>query len=220
MGTLAMYNVLGMAAKHKVPILQASTSEVYGDPKEHPQSESYWGHVNPIGPRACYDEGKRVAEALCMAYKEYSGVSIRIARIFNTYGPFMDVNDGRVVSNFCVQALRNIPLTIYGDGQQTRSFCYVDDLVSGLLSLLNSDIEKPVNLGNPSEFTMIELAEKIIEMTGTSSGYVLHELPEDDPQRRCPNIERAKSDLGWSPEITLSEGLVPTLEWFKECLNE
>tara|TARA_B100001250_G_scaffold213427_1_gene183082 strand:- start:36650 stop:37582 length:933 start_codon:yes stop_codon:yes gene_type:complete len=220
MGTLAMYNVLGMAAKLKVPILQASTSEVYGDPKEHPQSESYWGHVNPIGPRACYDEGKRVAEALCMAYKQYSGVSIRIARIFNTYGPFMDVDDGRVVSNFCVQALKNNPLTIYGNGQQTRSFCFVDDLVSGLLSLMSSNLEMPVNLGNPKEFTMIELAEKIIEMTGTSSGYVLHDLPEDDPQRRCPDIARAKSDLGWTPKISLSDGLVPTLDWFRKCINE
>jgi len=220
MGTLAMYNVLGMAAKFNIPILQASTSEVYGDPKVHPQSESYWGNVNPIGPRACYDEGKRVAEALCIAYKNYSNVSIRIARIFNTYGPFMDVNDGRVVSNFCVQAINNEPLTVYGDGNQTRSFCYVDDMLSGLILLMNSDLETPVNLGNPEEFTMIDLAGKIIEMTGTSSEFVLHELPEDDPQRRCPDIELAKSELGWSPEITLSEGLAPTLEWFKECINE
>lgn len=220
MGTLAMYNVLGMAAKFKVPILQASTSEVYGDPLQHPQSESYWGHVNPIGPRACYDEGKRVAEALCMAYKTHSGVSIRIARIFNTYGPFMDVDDGRVVSNFCVQALTNNPLTIYGDGQQTRSFCYVDDLVLGLKSLMNSKLEGPVNLGNPKEFTMIELAEKIIDMTGTNAGYILHDLPEDDPQRRCPDISLAKESLGWEPNISLSEGISITLDWFRKCINE
>ena len=220
MGTLAMYNVLGMASKFNVPILQASTSEVYGDPEQHPQSESYWGHVNPIGPRACYDEGKRVAEALCMAYKNYSDVSIRIARIFNTYGPFMAVNDGRVVSNFCVQALTNKPITIYGDGEQTRSFCYIDDLVSGLVSLMNSDIEKPINLGNPEEFTIIQLAEKIIEITGTESGYILHKLPEDDPQRRCPDIEMAKNKLNWKPQVPLQQGLLPTIDWFQECLNE
>ena len=217
MGTLAMYNVLGMAAKLDIPILQASTSEIYGDPKEHPQSETYWGHVNPVGPRACYDEGKRVAESLCVAYKEYSGVSIRIARIFNTYGPFMDVNDGRVVSNFCVQAIKNKPLTIYGDGNQTRSFCYVDDLVEGLISLINSDVDFPVNLGNPEEFSMIELAEMIIEKVGSDSGYVLHELPEDDPQRRCPDIQLAKNELGWIPRVTLLEGLSPTIDWFERC---
>jgi len=220
MGTLAMYNVLGMAAKFKVPILQASTSEVYGDPKIHPQSETYWGHVNPIGPRACYDEGKRVAEALCMAYKNYSNVSIRIARIFNTYGPFMDVNDGRVVSNFCVQALTNKPLTIYGDGTQTRSFCYVDDLIAGLILLMDSKIETPINLGNPEEFTMIELADKIIEITGSQAGFVLHELPVDDPQRRCPDIHLAKNKLGWFPKTSLSEGLIITLEAFRKKIND
>lgn len=220
MGTLAMYNVLGMASKFNIPILQASTSEVYGDPLEHPQSESYWGHVNPIGPRACYDEGKRVAEALCIAYKEHSGVSIRIARIFNTYGPYMDINDGRVVSNFCVQALRNNPLTIYGDGHQTRSFCFIDDLVLGLELLMNSELESPVNLGNPKEFTMIELAEKIIKLTGTNSGYVLHDLPVDDPQRRCPDISLAKQKLNWLPSTSLSEGLLPTVNWFENALNE
>ena len=219
MGTLAMYNVLGMAAKFNIPILQASTSEVYGDPKVHPQSEAYWGNVNPIGPRACYDEGKRVAEALCMAYKEYSNVSVRIARIFNTYGPFMDVNDGRVVSNFCVQALENKPLTIYGDGKQTRSFCYIDDLVLGLILLMNSDIQRPINLGNPQEFTMIELAEEIIKLTDTESGFVLHDLPEDDPQRRCPDISLAKEKLGWNPSVKLSEGLILAINWFKSCIN-
>jgi len=220
MGTLAMYNVLGMAAKLDIPILQASTSEVYGDPKEHPQSESYWGHVNPIGPRACYDEGKRVAEALCMAYKNYSNVSIRIARIFNTYGPFMDVDDGRVVSNFCVQAIKSEPLTIYGDGRQTRSFCFVDDLVTGLISLMNSNIEEPVNLGNPEEFSMIELANKIIEITNSKAGFTLHKLPVDDPQRRCPDITLAQNSFNWSPNTSLSDGLIPTLDWFRMCLNE
>ena len=220
MGTLAMYNVLGMAAKFDVPILQASTSEVYGDPLVHPQPESYWGHVNPIGPRACYDEGKRVAEALCIAYREYSGVSVRIARIFNTYGPFMDVADGRVISNFCVQALSNQPLTIYGDGNQTRSFCYVDDLVRGLILLMNSNIEVPVNLGNPDEYTMLELANQIIQLTNAERGYVLNDLPGDDPQRRCPIIDKATRELGWKPKIPLTEGLIPTIEWFQRCLNE
>ena len=161
-----------------------------------------------------------MAEALCIAYKEYSNVSIRIARIFNTYGPFMDVNDGRVISNFCVQALNNNPLTIYGDGQQTRSFCYIDDLVSALILLMKSNIESPVNLGNPQEFTMVELAKQIIEMTESSSEYTLHKLPEDDPQRRCPDISIAREKLGWSPVTYLPEGLVPTLEWFRKCINE
>ncbi len=219
MGTLAMYNVLGMAAKFNVPILQASTSEVYGDPKVHPQPESYWGHVNPIGPRACYDEGKRVAEALCLAYKNYSNVSVRIARIFNTYGPFMDVNDGRVVSNFCVQALRGDPITIYGNGEQTRSFCYIDDLVTGLILLMESNVETPVNLGNPQEFTILELAERIIDLTKSQSNCVLNKLPVDDPQRRCPDIKMANELLSWSPQIELSEGLVPTISWFEELLN-
>ena len=219
MGTLAMYNVLGMAAKFNVPILQASTSEVYGDPKVHPQPESYWGHVNPIGPRACYDEGKRVAEALCLAYKNYSNVSVRIARIFNTYGPFMDVNDGRVVSNFCVQALRGDPITIYGNGEQTRGFCYIDDLVTGLILLMESNVETPVNLGNPQEFTILELAERIIDLTKSQSNCVLNKLPVDDPQRRCPDIKMANELLSWSPQIELSEGLVPTISWFEELLN-
>ncbi len=220
MGTLAMYNVLGMASKFSVPILQASTSEIYGDPREHPQKESYWGHVNPIGPRACYDEGKRVAEALCYAYKNYSKVSIRIARIFNTYGPFMSVDDGRVVSNFCVQAIRNEPLTIYGDGKQTRSFCYVDDLIDGLILLMNSDIQVPVNLGNPKEFTMIDLADEILKLQDSSSGFVINELPEDDPQRRCPDISLASNKLGWNPNINLRQGLLKTLDWFRGILNE
>ena len=220
MGTLAMYNVLGMAAKFSAPILQASTSEIYGDPKEHPQNEEYWGHVNPIGPRACYDEGKRVAEALCFAYKNHSSVSIRIARIFNTYGPFMDVNDGRVVSNFCVQAINNKPLTIYGSGEQTRSFCYVDDLINGLILLMNSEVEVPVNLGNPEEFTMIDLANKILELQPSDAGFILNELPVDDPQRRCPDISLARKELGWEPKISLSEGLKTTLDWFTDIIND
>ena len=219
MGTLAIYNVLGMATRLKVPMLQASTSEVYGDPLEHPQTESYWGHVNPIGPRACYDEGKRVAEALCVAYQQHNGVSIRIARIFNTYGPHMDPQDGRVVSNFIVQALRDEPLTVYGDGKQTRSFCYVDDLVDGLVRLMASDCQRPVNLGNPDEFTMLELAEEVHGATGTSVKIVHEPLPVDDPQQRSPDISRAREVLGWAPRLSLAEGLEPTVEWFRECLK-
>ena len=214
-----MYNVLGMAAKQNIPILQTSTSEVYGDPLVHPQKETYWGNVNPIGPRACYDEGKRVAEALCVAYRDYSGVDIRIARIFNTYGPFMDVEDGRVVSNFIVQALKGESLTLYGDGKQTRSFCYVDDLVDGLLILMNSSYTNPINLGNPEEFTLIELANKILGMIKTSSDITYNPLPIDDPKRRCPDINLAKKVLNWTPKITLSQGLRPTIDWFRKCLD-
>jgi len=215
MGTLAMYNVLGMAARQNIPVLQASTSEVYGDPKEHPQSEAYWGHVNPIGPRACYDEGKRVAEALCMAYQEYSGVKIRIARIFNTYGPFMDSKDGRVVSNFIVQALREEPLTVYGSGEQTRSFCYIDDLVEGLILLMASNYTQPVNLGNPSEYSIRDLAENVIELTRSKSKIIYEKLPIDDPQKRCPNIDLAKEVLHWSPKTPLVEGLNKSIDWFR-----
>jgi len=220
MGTLAMYNVLGMAAKFKVPMLQASTSEVYGDPLIHPQTEDYWGNVNPIGPRACYDEGKRVAEALCMAYKTHSGVNIRIARIFNTYGPFMDPKDGRVVSNFVVQALKNNSITVYGDGSQTRSFCFIDDLVSGLLALMSSNYEFPVNLGNSSEYTILELAQKILDKTGTNSSLVFKELPEDDPKKRRPDISRARKILKWSPQIELDMGLEETINYFKRILKK
>ena len=218
MGTLAMYNVLGMATRLKIPILQASTSEVYGDPLEHPQTESYWGHVNPIGPRACYDEGKRVAEALCVAYRKYNGVSIRIARIFNTYGPHMDPQDGRVVSNFIVQALRGEQLTVYGDGMQTLSFCYVGDLVGGLVRLMNSSYEEPVNLGNPEEYSMLELAQAVREATGADMEIVHEPLPVDDPQRRCPDISRAQDVLGWAPQVSLAEGLKPTVVWFRRYL--
>ena len=219
MGTLAMYNVLGMASKFNVPILQASTSEVYGDPKQHPQSESYWGHVNPIGPRACYDEGKRVAEALCMAYKNYSNVNIRIARIFNTYGPFMSKDDGRVVSNFITQALNKESLTVYGRGNQTRSFCYVDDLVRGLISLMNSDFDSPVNIGNPSEITILYLAELVSQLSGLETDIIHKPLPQDDPVKRCPDISLAKEILVWSPKVELKEGLKLTMEWFKNNNN-
>ena len=215
MGTLAMYNVLGMAARLKVPIVQASTSEIYGDPSVHPQDESYLGNVNPIGPRACYDEGKRVAEALCIAYEGYNNVQIRIARIFNTYGPYMDPDDGRVVSNFIVQALRDEPITVYGDGSQTRSFCFVDDLVEGLIKLLESNYSRPVNLGNPDEYSMMEFAKVIKGKISSKSDIVFRELPEDDPKKRCPDISLANKILGWSPQISLEEGLDKTIEWYK-----
>ena len=220
MGTLAVYNVLGMAARLNIPILQASTSEIYGDPLEHPQTESYWGNVNPIGPRACYDEGKRVAEALFISYHNYHNVDIRIARIFNTYGPFMDPQDGRVVSNFIVQALEGKPITVYGAGNQTRSFCYIDDLVSGLIKLMDSGHHQPINLGNPKEFTILELA-KIVVKTLYSEKDIIHEdLPIDDPKMRCPDISKAKEILHWSPKIPLLEGIIPTIDWFKSTLSE
>lgn len=215
MGTLAMYNVLGMAARLDIPILQSSTSEIYGDPLVHPQVETYWGNVNPIGPRACYDEGKRVAESLCIAYKEHHNVNIRIARIFNTYGPYMDPQDGRVVSNFIVQALKGSNLTVYGEGQQTRSFCFVDDLVEGLIALINSDYTEPVNLGNPIEYSISELSEIIIEKVGSASKIIYNDLPIDDPKKRRPDITRATEILGWKPNILLDEGLEKTILWFK-----
>jgi len=215
MGTLAIYNVLGMATRLGVPVLQASTSEIYGDPLEHPQNESYWGNVNPVGPRACYDEGKRVAESLCMAYKQYNGINIRIARIFNTYGPHMDPEDGRVVSNFIMQALRGNSLTVYGDGKQSRSFCYVDDLVDGLVKLMESDFQEPVNLGNPKEFTILELVEEVRKVTGVDIEIKFTPLPQDDPQKRRPDISRAKEILNWNPKTALRDGLKPTVAWFK-----
>jgi UDP-glucuronate decarboxylase len=213
-------NMLGLAKRLRVPILQASTSEVYGDPEVHPQTEDYWGKVNPIGPRACYDEAKRVAETLFFDYHRQHGLAIRVARIFNTYGPRMAADDGRVVSNFIVQALRGEPLTIYGDGSQTRSFCYVDDLVGGLISLLENTSGEvgPVNLGNPGEFTMLELAEKVLELTGSSSSIEHLPLPQDDPKQRQPDISRAKKSLGWEPTVPLHEGLVKTIEYFSRSL--
>ena len=213
---LGAVNMLGLAKRLRVPIFQASTSEVYGDPLVHPQEESYWGNVNPIGTRACYDEGKRAAETLFFDYHRQHGVPIRVARIFNTYGPRMATGDGRVVSNFIVQALNNQPITIYGDGNQSRSFCYVDDLIDGFLTLTNTDapLVGPVNLGNPNEFTMIELANKVIELTGSSSELVFEELPEDDPKQRQPDITKAIA-MGWEPKVELDEGLITTIEYFK-----
>jgi len=211
-GTL---NMLDMCREVGARILIASTSEVYGDPLTHPQVESYWGNVNPIGPRACYDEGKRCAEALTVSYARQYGVPVRIARIFNTYGPRMLENDGRVVSNFICQALRGNPITVFGDGLQTRSFCYVDDLIDGFIRLMNSAEEAPVNLGNPGEFTMVELAQKIRSLTGSRSALVHEPLPTDDPVRRRPDITRAREVLGWQPTVPLDEGLTRTVADFR-----
>jgi UDP-glucuronate decarboxylase len=215
------YNLLEMARRENVPMLQASTSEVYGDPAMHPQSESYWGHVNPTGVRACYDEGKRCAESLCFDYHRKYGVDVRVARIFNTYGPGMQVGDGRVISNFIVQALRNEPITIYGRGEQTRSFCYVDDLIDALLAFLDAPagLRSPMNLGNPEEFTILELAELVIKMTGSRSRTVFLPLPHDDPTQRCPNIELARRQLGWKPRVALREGLERTILFFDSVLQ-
>ena len=210
-------NMLGLAKRIDAKVLQASTSEVYGDPQIHPQPESYWGHVNPIGTRSCYDEGKRCAESLFVNYHQQNNVKIKIIRIFNTYGPRMHPNDGRVVSNFIVQALQGQDITIYGDGMQTRSFQYVDDLLEGMIRLMSTgdDFTGPVNVGNPGEFTMIELAEKIIKLTGSSSKIVFMPLPADDPMQRQPNIGLAKEKLGWEPKIDLEDGLAKTIEYFK-----
>lgn len=214
-------NVLGLAKRLKARVLQASTSEVYGDPSVHPQVESYWGNVNPIGPRACYDEGKRCAETLFFDYHRQLRLQIKVARIFNTYGPRMHPNDGRVVSNFIVQALRGEPITIYGDGSQTRSFCYVDDLVEGLLRLMRTpgEVTGPMNLGNPNECTVLELAERILRMTGSKSHIVFEPLPADDPRQRQPDISHAESTLGWRPRVGLEEGLGKTIRYFKEFLR-
>ena len=213
-------NMLGLAKRVRARILQASTSEVYGDPEIHPQTESYWGNVNPIGPRSCYDEGKRCAETLFFDYRRQHNVDIKVARIFNTYGPRMHPNDGRVVSNFIVQALRGDPVTVYGEGKQTRSFCYVDDLVEALVRLMDRPPEfpGPVNLGNPDEFTIIELAEKIIAMTGSKSEIVFRQLPQDDPVRRRPDISVAEEELGWKPKVRLDEGLEKTIAYFDGTL--
>jgi len=213
-------NMLGLAKRVHAKILQASTSEVYGDPEVHPQTESYWGHVNPIGSRACYDEGKRCAEALFMNYHHQNKVRIKLMRIFNTYGPRMHPHDGRVVSNFIVQALKNENITIYGDGSQSRSFCYVDDLIEGMTRLMNTHDEfiGPVNVGNPNEFTILELAEKILMLTGSKSKLIFMPLPEDDPLQRQPDISLAKKELGWKPEIQLEEGLQKTIEYFRSVI--
>ena len=217
---LGAYNLLGLAKRTGAKILQASTSEIYGNPKEHPQREEYWGNVNPIGIRSCYDEGKRAAETLFFDYHRQHKVHIKVARIFNTYGPRMAVNDGRVVSNFIVQALKGNDITVYGDGMQTRSFCYVDDLVFGLIALMGSknSITGPINLGNPREFNMLELAEKVIAETNSSSKLVFKPLPGDDPKKRQPDITRAQVFLDWNPEITLEDGLVNTVKYFKTVI--
>jgi UDP-glucuronate decarboxylase len=214
-------NMLGLAKRVKAKIFQASTSEVYGDPNIHPQPESYWGNVNPIGIRSCYDEGKRCAETLFFDYHRQHKLKIKVARIFNTYGPRMHPNDGRVVSNFIVQALKNNPITIYGDGSQTRSFCYVTDLIDAFVLLMNSpdDVTGPVNLGNPGEFTISELAQKVIELTGSRSELVSNPLPSDDPKQRKPDISLAKAKLGWEPKIPLAEGLKHTIAYFDALLK-
>jgi UDP-glucuronate decarboxylase len=215
-------NMLGLAKRLKCRIFQASTSEVYGDPAVHPQTEDYWGNVNPIGPRSCYDEGKRCAETLFFDYHRQHGVEIKVARIFNTYGPRMHPSDGRVVSNFIVQALKGEPITIYGDGAQTRSFCYVDDLIEGFVRFMNSPagITGPINLGNPSEFTIRELAELTLELTGSASQLVFEPLPQDDPRQRQPNIAQARQSLEWRPAIALREGLRHTIDYFDRLLRE
>lgn len=211
-------NMLGLAKRLGIRIFQASTSEVYGDPDVHPQPETYWGRVNPIGPRACYDEGKRAAETLFFDYHRQHGLDIRVARIFNTYGPRMAVSDGRVVSNFIVQALRNEDITIYGDGSQTRSFCYVDDLVAGFVLLFEGSRTGPINLGNPDEFTMLELAEHVLKLTSSKSRLVFKDLPTDDPRQRQPDISKAKDILKWYPDVPLIEGLEKTISYFKELV--
>jgi UDP-glucuronate decarboxylase len=213
-------NMLGLAKRTRARIFQASTSEVYGDPQVHPQHESYWGHVNPIGERSCYDEGKRCAETLFFDYYRQHGLRIKVARIFNTYGPNMHPNDGRVVSNFIMQALQGKAITLFGDGSQTRSFCYVDDLIEGIVRLMATDdnITGPVNLGNPNEFTIRELAEKVIELTNSKSGIVFRPLPSDDPMQRQPNIDEARSRLNWEPMIQLEEGLRKTIRYFEQML--
>jgi UDP-glucuronate decarboxylase len=216
---LGAINMLGLAKRVHARILQASTSEVYGDPLVHPQTEDYWGHVNPIGLRSCYDEGKRIAETLMTDYHRQNNVDIRIARIFNTYGPRMLADDGRVVSNFIVQALRGEPLTLYGEGEQTRSFCYVDDLIEGLIKLMNTGgLHDPINLGNPSEFTIRQLAQEVIKICGSKSGLTHLPLPADDPQQRKPDITKAQTLLGWNPTIPLRDGLERTVADFKERL--
>ena len=215
-------NMLGLAKRVKAKIFQASTSEVYGDPEVHPQPESYWGHVNPNGVRSCYDEGKRCAETLCFDYYRQHQLRIKVARIFNTYGPRMHPNDGRVVSNFIVQALKNEPITVYGDGSQSRSFCYVDDLIDAFIALMNSsdELTGPMNLGNPNEFTILELAEKVIDLTNSSSKIVFKPLPSDDPRQRQPDISLAQEKLGWQPKVALDTGLIATVAYFEELLKK
>ena len=216
-GALGTYNMLGLAKEHKARLLLASTSEVYGDPLVNPQPETYWGNVNPIGPRGVYDEAKRYAEAITMAYHTHHGIETRIARIFNTYGPRMRANDGRVVPNFINQALKGEDITVYGDGKQTRSFCYVSDLIEGIYRLMMSEYTDPVNIGNPTEMTVLEFAERIIEITGSKSRIVYEELPVDDPKVRRPDITRAREVLGWEPKVKLEDGLKETIKFFKRA---
>lgn len=215
---LGIINMLELAEKCNATILQASTSEVYGDPKIHPQPETYWGNVNPIGIRSCYDEGKRCAETLIMDYHRQKNINTKIVRIFNTYGPNMSVNDGRVVSNFITQALKNEDITIYGDGSQTRSFCYIDDLVNGLIKMMDSSIAGPINIGNPSEQTILDFANLIIELTNSKSKIIHKPLPKDDPTKRRPDISLAQKELNWNPKINIKEGLMKTINYFKELL--
>jgi UDP-glucuronate decarboxylase len=219
--TVGMVNMLGLAKRCRARLLHTSTSEVYGDPDVHPQTEDYWGNVNPLGPRSCYDEGKRVAESLCINYHIAHEVQVRIVRIFNTYGPRMAPDDGRVISNFILQALRGEPLTIYGDGTQTRSFCYVDDLIDGFLRMMDQDDHPgPVNLGNPVENTMLELAQAVLEVTGSKSELVHRPLPKDDPRRRCPDITRAKQLLHWTPKVPLKTGLERTVAYYRQQMGK
>lgn len=215
-GSLGTHNALGLAKEKKAIFLLFSTSEVYGDPLEHPQKESYWGHVNPVGVRGCYDESKRFAEAITMAYHRVHGLDTKIVRIFNTYGPKMRHHDGRVVPNFIFQALKNKPLTVYGKGEQTRSFCYIDDLVEGIYRLLLSKINEPVNLGNPNEFTIMQLVKLVLKISGSNSKLVFNPLPQDDPKQRQPDISKAKKLLGWHPAIALEVGLKRTISWFRK----
>ena len=217
--TVGVVNILGLAKRTKARVLHTSTSEIYGDPEVHPQTEEYWGNVNPIGPRSCYDEGKRVAESLLMNYHHAHDIDVRIVRIFNTYGPRMDPNDGRVVSNFINQALRGEPLTIYGDGSQTRSFCYVDDLVRGFITFMEQDEHiGPINMGNPVENTMHELADAVLKATGATCGKDFRPLPKDDPKRRCPDITRARTLLGWEPKVDLATGLKSTVDYYRSIM--
>ena len=215
---LGAYNLLGLAKRTKAKILQASTSEIYGDPTVHPQPEEYWGNVNTLGPRACYDEGKRAAETLFMDYHRKHNIDIKIVRIFNTYGPNMSDKDGRVVSNFIVQSLKNEPITLYGDGSQTRSFCYVDDLIDGIIKMMNSNVTGPINLGNPSEFTIRNLATKILQLTNSNSTIIELPLPEDDPLQRRPDISKAKTLLNWEPKVSVDIGLQKTIDYFKNII--
>ena len=217
-GSAGTINLLNIARKYNAGFLQASTSECYGDPEVHPQVESYWGNVNPIGPRSVYDEAKRFSEAAVSAWRRYYNVDTHIVRIFNTYGPRLQVDDGRVIANFMMQALSGDPLTIYGDGLQTRSFCYVSDLIDGIIRLAHSDLHDPVNLGNPEEFTMLQCAEQVIQVTGSKSKIVFQPLPEDDPARRCPDIGKACAHLGWEPKVSLREGLKKSLAYFRSCI--